>query len=140
MSDLQLYKTVNTSDIPKTFFPQRFAMSHNGVFFWFFWGVFPSAPCAPLNVSASLVCANNTAAVRWQHTPGAVSYKVMAIGRDGDVKQCTTNDTSCHLPNMHCAQTYVITVTPFSNRCKGFDSNPLSYIAGKVESNPKVIK
>lgn len=98
----------------------------------FLFGVFPSAPCAPLNVSASLVCANNTAAVTWQHTSGAVSYKVMAIGRDGDVKQCTTNDTSCHLPNMHCAQTYVITVTPFSDRCKGFDSNPLSYIAGKT--------
>lgn len=86
-----------------------------------------------MNVSASLVCNNNTAAVSWQHSPGAVSYEVVAYSRDGDVKQCITNDTSCHLPNMHCAQTYVITVTPFSNRCKGFDSYPHSYIAGKVE-------
>uniref|UniRef100_A0A8P4G5R4 Fibronectin type-III domain-containing protein n=1 Tax=Dicentrarchus labrax TaxID=13489 RepID=A0A8P4G5R4_DICLA len=89
-----------------------------------------TAPCAPVNVSASLVCVNNTAAVSWQPSAGAVSYKVMAHGRDGDVKQCTTNDTSCFLPNMHCAETYVITVTPFSNRCKGFTSYPLSYIAG----------
>lgn len=86
-----------------------------------------------MNISASLACSNNTVAVNWQHSPGAVSYEVMATGRDGDVKDCTTNDTSCHLTDMHCAQTYTITVTPFSKRCKGFDSYPLSYVAGKVE-------
>ncbi|KAI3368520.1 hypothetical protein L3Q82_025527 [Scortum barcoo] len=89
-----------------------------------------TAPCAPTNISASLMCDNNTAMVSWQQSPGAVSYKVMANGRDGDVKQCTTNGTSCYLPNMHCAQTYVITISPFSNRCKGFDSYPHTYIAG----------
>ena len=95
--------------------------------------VFPPAPCAPRNVSALLVCDNNTAAVSWQHSAGAVSYKVRANGRDGDVKECTTNGTRCLLPNMHCAQTYVIMVSPFSKYCKGFDSNPLSYTAGEVE-------
>ncbi|XP_039984445.1 uncharacterized protein LOC120790698 [Xiphias gladius] len=89
-----------------------------------------TAPCAPMNVSASLVCDNNTAAVSWQHSHGAISYKVTALGGDGDVKQCTTNDTSCHLPDMHCAQTYEITITPFSSQCKGFDSYPHTYIAG----------
>uniref|UniRef100_A0A671TLJ6 Fibronectin type-III domain-containing protein n=1 Tax=Sparus aurata TaxID=8175 RepID=A0A671TLJ6_SPAAU len=92
--------------------------------------VFPPGPCAPMNVSASLVCDNNTAAVSWQHSSGAVSYKVLANGRDGDVKECTTNGTSCLLPNMHCAETYVIMVTPFSEYCKGFNSYPHSYIAG----------
>ncbi|KAM3619311.1 uncharacterized protein V6R79_006036 [Siganus canaliculatus] len=89
-----------------------------------------TAPCAPMNLSASLVCDNNTAAVSWQHSPGAVSYKVTANSRDGHVKQCTTNETSCLLPNMHCAKTYVITVTPFSDTCKGSDSSPLVYVAG----------
>ncbi|XP_067454263.1 serine-rich adhesin for platelets [Thunnus thynnus] len=89
-----------------------------------------TAPCAPMNVSASLVCDNNTAAVSWLHSPGAVSYTVTARGQDGDIKQCTSNSTHCQLPNMHCAQTYVITVTPFSNHCKGSDSDPLTYIAG----------
>ncbi|XP_023284641.1 fibronectin type III domain-containing protein 7-like [Seriola lalandi dorsalis] len=89
-----------------------------------------TAPCAPMNVSASLMCHNNTAAVSWQHSPGAISYKVKALSRDGDIKECTTNDTSCDLPNMHCAQTYVITITPFSSQCKGSDSYPLTYVAG----------
>lgn len=85
-----------------------------------------------MNTSASLVCDNNTAAVSWLRSPGAVSYEVTAQGRDGDAKRCTTNDTACLLPNMHCAQTYMITVTPFSIRCKGFASFPQTYIAGEV--------
>lgn len=95
--------------------------------------LFPSAPCAPMNVSASLVCNNNTAAVSWKHSPGAVSYNVTATARNGDVKRCSTNGTSCQLPNMHCAQTYIITVSPFSNSCKGYDSFPYTYIAGGRE-------
>ncbi|XP_069009631.1 fibronectin type III domain-containing protein 7-like [Embiotoca jacksoni] len=83
-----------------------------------------------MNVSASLLCDNNTAVVSWQHSPSAMSYNVMASGRDGDTKRCTTNTTSCLLPNMHCAQTYIITVTPFSKRCKGRESLPRTYLAG----------
>lgn len=94
---------------------------------------FPSAPCAPMNLSTSLVCNNNTGVVSWNPSPGAVSYQVMANGRDGDVKQCTTTNTSCSIPSMHCAQTYVITVTPFSRTCKGFTSYPHTYIAGEVK-------
>ncbi|XP_040040842.2 uncharacterized protein fndc7b [Gasterosteus aculeatus] len=89
-----------------------------------------TAPCSPKNVSASLLCDNNTAAVSWQPSSGAVSYQVTAQGRDGDVKQCATNDTMCLLPNMQCAQTYKITVTPFSESYKGYDSSPHIYIAG----------
>ncbi|XP_034531079.1 uncharacterized protein LOC117806306 [Notolabrus celidotus] len=89
-----------------------------------------TAPCAPMNLSATLMCENNTALVSWDQSAGAVSYKAVANGRDGDVKACTTNDTSCLLPNMHCAQTYVIMVTPFSEGCKGFDSYPYNYMAG----------
>ncbi|XP_034439595.1 uncharacterized protein LOC117760582 [Hippoglossus hippoglossus] len=89
-----------------------------------------TAPCAPTNVSVSLVCDNNTAAVSWQHSPGAISYQVTAQGRDGDAKECTTNGTSCDLSHLHCAQTYLITVTPSSSRCKGFHTTPVNFIAG----------
>ncbi|XP_034066039.1 uncharacterized protein LOC117542456 [Gymnodraco acuticeps] len=89
-----------------------------------------TAPCAPMNVSSSLVCDNNTAAVSWQLSPGAVHYNVKAIGRDGDAKECNTNSTSCLIPNMHCAQIYLITVTPFSDGCQGMYSYPHTYIAG----------
>uniref|UniRef100_A0A3Q2E2M1 Fibronectin type-III domain-containing protein n=1 Tax=Cyprinodon variegatus TaxID=28743 RepID=A0A3Q2E2M1_CYPVA len=89
-----------------------------------------TAPCAPTNLSASLLCENNTAEVSWEHTPGAVMYSVTATGRNGDRKQCTTNTSSCQLPNMHCAQTYLIVVSPSSNVCKGQDSLTYTYYAG----------
>lgn len=126
---------INCSFALYTYFRNKYANNHT--YKWthtsrcsFF---VPSAPCAPENISSSLLCDNNTAAVSWGNSSGAVFYKVMATSTDGDVKQCTTNDTSCHLPHMHCGQTYNISVTPFSNECKGFDSYPLSYHAGKVE-------
>lgn len=82
-------------------------------------------------MSASLVCDNNTAAVSWQPSAGALYYTATALGRDGDIKNCTTNGTSCYLPNMHCGETYVITVSPFSSQCKGHDSYPYTYMAGE---------
>lgn len=69
-------------------------------------------------------------AVTWLASSGAVGYTVTALGRDGDAKTCTTDDTSCDLPNMHCAQTYEITVTPFSETCEGFQSTAFTFIAG----------
>jgi len=93
-----------------------------------------------MNVTASLLCENNTAEVSWLHSSGAVSYNVTAVGRDGDLKRCSTNSSSCQLPNMHCAQTYIITVAPFSNHCRGHDSQPYTYIAGKDESAKSSIK
>ena len=68
--------------------------------------------------------------VTWLASSGAVGYNVTALGRDGDAKTCTTGDTSCDLPNMHCAQTYEITITPFSETCKGFQSTAFTFIAG----------
>ncbi|XP_041914101.1 uncharacterized protein LOC121678548 [Alosa sapidissima] len=89
-----------------------------------------TAPCAPQNVSASLVCAYTSAQVSWVGTPGAVGYNVTAQGRDGDARHCHSSDTSCHLRNMHCAQTYDITVTPFSETCAGFHSTTLTFVTG----------
>lgn len=84
-----------------------------------------------MNVSASLVCDNNTAAVSWSSSPGAAWYNVTATSGGGDIRRCSTNGTSCHLPNMHCSETYAISVTPYSARCQGPDSAPYSLTAGE---------
>ncbi|KAJ8279126.1 hypothetical protein COCON_G00061920 [Conger conger] len=94
-----------------------------------------TAPCPPQNVSASLMCADNTAVVTWAPTGGAVEYNVTAVGTDGDSKICQTADTRCHLPMMHCGQEYTITVTPFSETCSGFPSEAISYTAGPCHPN-----
>lgn len=97
------------------------------------WCLSPPAPCAPQSVAVSLVCKDNTGSVSWTPSPGAISYKVKALSRDGDVLDCTTNTTTCDVPNMKCAQTYRITVTPFSQECQGYDSQTVSYVAGKEQ-------
>ena len=86
--------------------------------------VFPSVPCAPENVSAALTCDHNTGVVSWLASPGAVGYNVTARGEDDDLKSCSSSNITCEIPNMHCAQTYEVVVTPFSETCKGFDSRP----------------
>ncbi|CAL8396350.1 unnamed protein product [Boreogadus saida] len=88
-----------------------------------------TAPCAPQNVSASLECSGNSGRVSWLASAGATRYDVQALGRDGDSLNCTTNTTTCSLPSMHCAVTYTLTVTPYSDTCRGFASTPIEYIA-----------
>ncbi|KAJ8274470.1 hypothetical protein COCON_G00090950 [Conger conger] len=94
-----------------------------------------TAPCAPQNVSASLVCANSTALVTWDGSEGAVAYNATAMGRSGDVRSCRTIDTSCHLQGMQCGQTYDITVTAYSETCGGLQSSAFIFTAGPCPPN-----
>ncbi|XP_055044899.2 uncharacterized protein fndc7b [Misgurnus anguillicaudatus] len=88
-----------------------------------------TAPCPPQNITVSLQCANNTASLSWIGSPGAIGYNVTALGHDGDIKHSYVTNTSCQLPNMHCAQTYDIVVTPFSPTCAGFPSAVYTFTA-----------
>ena len=90
--------------------------------------LFP-APCAPVNVSASLVCPNS-AHVTWVGSPSATAYNVTAESQDGSILYCDTNSTSCQIPSMHCGQNYTITVTPYADSCAGNPSIPHQFIAG----------
>ncbi|KAJ8357216.1 hypothetical protein SKAU_G00200100 [Synaphobranchus kaupii] len=98
-----------------------------------------TVPCAPQNVSASLLCANNTALVTWDGSEGAVSYNATALGRDGDARSCSSANTSCHLPGMRCGQTYAITVTANSDTCGGFDSSAFVLTAGPCPPSNVVV-
>uniref|UniRef100_A0AAV2KVH4 Fibronectin type-III domain-containing protein n=1 Tax=Knipowitschia caucasica TaxID=637954 RepID=A0AAV2KVH4_KNICA len=90
-----------------------------------------TAPCAPEDVAVSLLCDNNTGSVSWSPSPGAVSYTVKALGRSGQAPlTCSSDNTSCDIPNMQCGETYRFTVTPFSLECQGYDSREMEYLAG----------
>ena len=90
--------------------------------------LFP-VPCAPVNVSASLVCPNS-AHVSWVASSSATAYNVTAVGQDGHIHDCYTNSTSCQIPNMYCGQNYTITVTPYADTCAGNPSIPHHFIGG----------
>ena len=90
--------------------------------------LFP-VPCAPVNVSASLVCPNS-AHVSWVASSSATAYNVTAVGHDGHIYYCHTTSTSCDIPNMPCGQNYNITVTPYADSCAGNPSSPLHFTGG----------
>ncbi|XP_074544742.1 uncharacterized protein LOC141804293 [Halichoeres trimaculatus] len=85
-----------------------------------------TVPCAPENVSAALVCSNHSALVSWVGSPSATGYNVTAMGQEGRTRQCHSNTTSCQIPDIHCGETYNVTVTPFSKTCTGNPSS--SYV------------
>ncbi|KAL7851296.1 hypothetical protein AOLI_G00216520 [Acnodon oligacanthus] len=89
-----------------------------------------TVPCATQNVSASWQCSNSSAVVMWAPTAGVSLYSVMALGRDGDLKQCNSTNSTCQLSQMHCGQIYDITVTPYMNNCAGVRSAAVSFSTG----------
>ncbi|XP_036969323.1 fibronectin isoform X2 [Acanthopagrus latus] len=76
-----------------------------------------TVPCVPPNVTAEMVCSNDTGVVSWEAGEGVSSYMVRAFGPDGDMPMCNSTGTSCRLPNMHCGQLYNLTVTAKDGRC-----------------------
>lgn len=87
-------------------------------------------PCAPQNVSATLLCLNHSALVSWVGSPSAIRYNVTLTGQGGHTHHCQTNSTSCRLPDIHCGETYGITVTPYSETCAGHPSTVYAFRAG----------
>ncbi|XP_054624499.1 uncharacterized protein LOC129177418 [Dunckerocampus dactyliophorus] len=92
--------------------------------------VLQTVPCAPENISATLVCFNHSALVSWVGSPSAVEYTVTSTGQDGHTHECHTNTTSCKLSHIHCGETYNITVTPHSESCAGHPSQVYTFRAG----------
>lgn len=74
-------------------------------------------PCVPHQVTADIVCSNDTGVVSWEEGEGVSSYMVQAFGPSGHMTMCNSTTTSCQLPNMHCGQLYNLTVTAQDGRC-----------------------
>uniref|UniRef100_A0A3Q4BAF0 Fibronectin type-III domain-containing protein n=1 Tax=Mola mola TaxID=94237 RepID=A0A3Q4BAF0_MOLML len=68
---------------------------------------------------ATLICLDHSALVSWLGSHRAVGYNVTMTGQDGHTHRFQTNATSCQLPDIHCGETYGITVTPYSDTCAG---------------------
>ncbi|XP_017277744.1 serine-rich adhesin for platelets-like [Kryptolebias marmoratus] len=89
-----------------------------------------TVPCAPQNVSATLMCADHSALMTWVGSIGAVGYNVTVTGQNGHNYHCETNSTSCQIPDLHCGEAYIATVTPYSQTCTGTQSTAYNFKAG----------
>ncbi|XP_062919511.1 fibronectin type III domain-containing protein 7-like [Mobula hypostoma] len=80
-----------------------------------------TVPCPPQNIQAD--CAGVTAFVTWELSNLTVWYTATAEGSDGHAATCTTSKTNCLIPDLHCSQTYNISVLAFGESCSSFRSS-----------------
>lgn len=76
-----------------------------------------SVPCKPQRLSAYMDCWNSTGLVSWEVGQGVLSYLVQAVGADGYQMQCSSTNTSCSLPSLHCGQLYNLTSVGQDGHC-----------------------
>uniref|UniRef100_A0A8C5WGH5 Fibronectin type-III domain-containing protein n=1 Tax=Leptobrachium leishanense TaxID=445787 RepID=A0A8C5WGH5_9ANUR len=76
-----------------------------------------SAPCAPTNAKVTIDCSGNSINVTWSPSKGAESYTVTATGTDGHTHDCNTTSNVCNIIDVHCGETYLISVTAHNKDC-----------------------
>uniref|UniRef100_UPI00398EB869 fibronectin type III domain-containing protein 7-like n=1 Tax=Pristiophorus japonicus TaxID=55135 RepID=UPI00398EB869 len=74
-----------------------------------------TVPCPPQSVQAD--CDAVTAFVTWEQSNRTMSYTATAEGNDGHTATCTTSETNCLIPDLHCSQIYSISVLAFGETC-----------------------
>lgn len=80
-------------------------------------------PCRPTNVKAALLCETNSAAVTWERASGALSYLAVAVTEDGSHRaECNNTVTNCDLHDLHCGQTYNVSVFGQDKSCSSAES------------------
>ncbi|XP_056895182.1 fibronectin-like isoform X2 [Takifugu flavidus] len=83
-----------------------------------------SVPCRPTNVQASLQCHLNSAAVTWERSSGAQSYRVVGVTEDGSHQiECNNTATRCDLTDLQCGRYYNISVFGLDEFCSSVESD-----------------
>ncbi|XP_065133048.2 uncharacterized protein fndc7rs1 [Paramisgurnus dabryanus] len=93
--------------------------------------ILPSAPCAPLMVNGTLDCVTNSAWVSWNLDNGAQSYSVLAVSNDGQIRNCSTSNSSCKVADLGCSKIYNFSVTATTGPCQSPASSSF-----QVETGP----
>ncbi|XP_054602382.2 serine-rich adhesin for platelets [Nothobranchius furzeri] len=76
-----------------------------------------SVPCIPQNVSVALDCADNTAAVNWSPSRGAIEYSVISNS------SCQVSDPGC----LVCGSSYSVQVVSKDDKCSSIPSQPVVF-------------
>lgn len=79
-------------------------------------------PCPPTNVSTTLDCRTNIGSVSWKHELGAELFIATATENDGHTHTCNTSDSTCQFTDLHCGNTYTVTVVAVEGDCNSSDS------------------
>lgn len=63
----------------------------------------------------------------------AQSYLLTAVSRDGDLKTCNTSYNNCTLTDLHCSNTYNVSVLASNENCTSLPSTNVTFKTGKSD-------
>ncbi|XP_056336881.1 uncharacterized protein fndc7rs1 [Danio aesculapii] len=86
-----------------------------------------TVPCQPSTIQTHTDCQSKDVSVWWDKSYVAQSYLLTAVGRDGDLKTCNTSDSNCTLTNLHCSNTYYVSVTASNENCTSLPSTNVTF-------------
>lgn len=92
----------------------------------------PLVPCVPTNVTARRTCGNSTVEVSWKASRGTQSYVAFAVGDDGHRTKCTSNTTTCSIPDLHCSSVYSISLVAVNGNCSSRESQSVTLHTGEA--------
>uniref|UniRef100_A0A8C1XY97 Fibronectin type-III domain-containing protein n=1 Tax=Cyprinus carpio TaxID=7962 RepID=A0A8C1XY97_CYPCA len=84
--------------------------------------VIREVPCVPTNVTARRTCGSSTVEVSWSASRGAQSYVAVAVSDDRHRTKCSSNTTTCSIPDLHCSSVYSIRVVAADGNCSSWES------------------
>ena len=96
-----------------------------------------SVPCVPTNVQGVVECSTHTLQASWDAgcPTCAASYISTLTGEGGFSTSCAAANGSCTFPGLQCAQTYMLSVVAFNDRCNSSTSAVVSATTGKCPNN-----
>uniref|UniRef100_A0A672QZ12 Fibronectin type III domain containing 7, related sequence 4 n=1 Tax=Sinocyclocheilus grahami TaxID=75366 RepID=A0A672QZ12_SINGR len=86
-----------------------------------------TAPCQPSSVQADVDCQSKDVFVSWDPSYVAQSYLLTVVGRNGDLKTCNTSDNNCTLTDLHCSNTYYVSVLASNENCTSLPSANITF-------------
>ncbi|XP_051990921.1 fibronectin type III domain-containing protein 7-like [Xyrauchen texanus] len=86
-----------------------------------------TAPCQPTSVEAHTDCQSDVVLVSWAPSYVAQSYLLTAVGKDGDVRMCNTANSSCMFTDLHCSNTYYLSVSASTENCTSLPSSNITF-------------
>lgn len=86
--------------------------------------------CAPSNVTVSPACEDSI--VSWSNVPGADMFIATATADDGHTHNCSSNiSNSCNFTDLHCGETYTVTVVTVDRGCRSEPSTAVELRTGE---------